>query len=102
MVEEVVAPQSKKARTFELNGSYASKPVRLSDIRQDREERITTGSGELDRVLGGGIVKGSLVLISGEPGIAHSDKNEGRPSLGRQKQPLYPSGDQYGQHNGPD
>lgn len=72
MVEEVVAPQSKKAGTFELNGSYASKPVRLSDIRQDREERITTGSGELDRVLGGGIVKGSLVLISGEPGIGKS------------------------------
>lgn len=72
MVEEVVAPQSKKAVTFELNGSYASKPVRLSDIRQDREERITTGSGELDRVLGGGIVKGSLVLISGEPGIGKS------------------------------
>lgn len=72
MVEEVVAPQSKKAGTFELNGSYASKPVRLSDIGQDREERITTGSGELDRVLGGGIVKGSLVLISGEPGIGKS------------------------------
>ena len=72
MVEEVVAPQSKKAGTFELNESYASKPVRLSDIRQDREERITTGSGELDRVLGGGIVKGSLVLISGEPGIGKS------------------------------
>ena len=72
MVEEVVAPQSKKTGPFELNGGYASKPVRLSDIRQDREERITTGSGELDRVLGGGIVKGSLVLISGEPGIGKS------------------------------
>ena len=72
MVEEVVAPQTKKAGTFELNGGYASKPVRLSDIRQNREEWITTGSGELDRVLGGGIVKGSLVLISGEPGIGKS------------------------------
>lgn len=44
----------------------------LSDIEPDNEIRYKTGMGELDRVLGGGIVKGSLVLISGDPGIGKS------------------------------
>lgn len=44
----------------------------LSDITGQEEVRISTGISELDRVLGGGIVKGSLILISGEPGIGKS------------------------------
>jgi DNA repair protein RadA/Sms len=43
--------------------------VLLSDIRLDSEARTLTGIGELDRVLGGGVVRGSLVLIGGDPGI---------------------------------
>lgn len=46
--------------------------VRLCDISAQAEARISTGIHELDRVLGGGIVKGSLVLISGDPGIGKS------------------------------
>ncbi len=50
----------------------AQAPVKLGEITGGEEERITTQIGELDRVLGGGIVKGSLVLIGGDPGIGKS------------------------------
>ena len=49
-----------------------SRPVSLSDIQMEREERMMTGTEELDRVLGGGIVVGSLVLVGGDPGIGKS------------------------------
>ena len=44
-------------------------PVALNDVPADAEQRIATGLGEFDRVLGGGIVRGSLVLLGGDPGI---------------------------------
>ena len=47
-------------------------PMLLKDIRLDEDERKTTEIGELDRVLGGGIVPGSLVLVGGDPGIGKS------------------------------
>lgn len=50
----------------------ASKPVQLSGIETDEGHRITSGIGELDRVLGGGIVSGSLMLVGGDPGIGKS------------------------------
>ncbi len=50
----------------------ASRPVRLGDLSLAPAERIVTGVDELDRVLGGGLVPGSLVLIAGEPGIGKS------------------------------
>ena len=50
----------------------AAAPVRLSEINLDAEKRILTGIGELDRVLGGGIVPGSLTLVGGDPGIGKS------------------------------
>ena len=46
--------------------------VSLSDVEADGQSRFTTGIGELDRVLGGGIVPGSLVLVGGDPGIGKS------------------------------
>lgn len=48
------------------------KPVRIGDIQIENEERYLTGMKEMDRVLGGGIVKGSLVLVGGDPGIGKS------------------------------
>ena len=48
------------------------KPVTLNAVEIDEEDRISSGIGELDRVLGGGIVKGSLVLVGGDPGIGKS------------------------------
>src|SRR3954454_2211717 len=50
----------------------APRTVRLADVRAEAVDRMATGIGELDRVLGGGIVPGSLVLIGGSPGIEKS------------------------------
>lgn len=50
----------------------ASRPTLLSDIATDDETRFRSGIGELDRVLGGGAVHGSFVLVGGEPGIGKS------------------------------
>ena len=47
-------------------------PLPLTEIARSGEERLLTGIGELDRVLGGGLVRGSLVLIGGDPGIGKS------------------------------
>ena len=52
--------------------SGGKKPAKLSEISADEEDRIPSGIGELDRVLGGGIVPGSLVLVGGDPGIGKS------------------------------
>jgi DNA repair protein RadA/Sms len=48
------------------------KAIPLTEVSKDTEERIKTGMSELDRVLGGGIVNGSLVLVGGDPGIGKS------------------------------
>lgn len=49
-----------------------SEPVKLGNVKAEKEERIKTSMAELNRVLGGGIVPGSLVLIGGDPGIGKS------------------------------
>jgi DNA repair protein RadA/Sms len=55
------------------NGSAAPKPLlRLADVEVEDAERIPTGVPELDRVLGGGLVPASLVLVGGEPGVGKS------------------------------
>ncbi|MFQ9075237.1 MAG: DNA repair protein RadA, partial [Lachnospiraceae bacterium] len=53
-------------------GLEASKPLRLEEISTDKEDRSSTGLHELDRVLGGGLVTGSLILVGGDPGIGKS------------------------------
>src|SRR5262249_47537784 len=47
-------------------------PMRLCDVAPETAPRLQTGIGELDRVLGGGLVPGSLVLLGGDPGIGKS------------------------------
>ena len=67
-VEEAVSVS--KSSTVKL--SKEAEIVALKDIKTNDEERILTRIGELDRVLGGGIVPGSLVLVGGDPGIGKS------------------------------
>ncbi|MGN0467327.1 MAG: DNA repair protein RadA, partial [Acutalibacteraceae bacterium] len=69
---EEVRTASNIKETAVKTSSHSIKAYSLSDIKPDLEIRYKTGMGELDRVLGGGIVKGSLVLISGDPGIGKS------------------------------
>lgn len=52
--------------------NQASKPLKISDIDTTKSPRLNTTDGELNRVLGGGIVPGSLILLGGEPGIGKS------------------------------
>ncbi|HEY0895236.1 MAG TPA: DNA repair protein RadA [Sphingobacteriaceae bacterium] len=59
-------------KTSSSQNSRANKPAAISDIHFQEEHRILTQDQEFNRVLGGGIVKGSLVLIGGEPGIGKS------------------------------
>src|SRR5438034_3861725 len=75
-IEEVVNLSSsngkaKGARNFGSSGG-AVRPLKLSEITITEEDRLSTGIHELDRVLGGGIMHGSLVLIGGDPGIGKS------------------------------
>lgn len=72
MVEEKVQVQSGRSKSYKSGDVRKVKPQVLSHIESSEEERINMPSVELNRVLGGGLVKGSLVLIGGEPGIGKS------------------------------
>ena len=76
IVEQPTAPKGKKAamgmRSDGISGRSLRKPKLVSEMTVAEEIRFGTGLDELDRVLGGGAVKGSLVLIGGAPGIGKS------------------------------
>lgn len=67
-VEEKVIPEKGSA----LRTKEKASPVSLADIQTQDEDRIRTDMEELDRVLGGGVVRGSLILVGGDPGIGKS------------------------------
>jgi DNA repair protein RadA/Sms len=71
LAEEARAP-ARAARAGGHGNGRAARPVRLGEVRPERHARLSTGIGELDRILGGGLVPGSLVLIGGSPGIGKS------------------------------
>ncbi len=94
MNEELVSPVSKSVEQKARVSSY-SRPMKLYDINTADEVRYKTGIGELDNVLGGGIVKGSLVLIGGDPGIGKSTiLLQVCQNLGNQIKILYVSGEE--------
>lgn len=71
LVEEL-KPQKVIAPVTPNSAGETKQPVKLSEITFNEEKRVHTGLTELDRVLGGGVVPGSLVLIGGDPGIGKS------------------------------
>ena len=73
MAEETIREEKRGSHGVNILAPGAgNRPVRLKDISGTEDVRFSTGIGELDRVLGGGMVKGSLVLVSGAPGIGKS------------------------------
>ena len=69
--EEPVAMKP-SGRVNALKADGKAEPVKLSQVSVDEKDRISTNMEELDRVLGGGIVPGSLILVGGDPGIGKS------------------------------
>jgi DNA repair protein RadA/Sms len=67
-----LAPARAGSRGRGAGAGTPGRPVRLADVRTEQVPRLLTQIGELDRVLGGGLVPGSLVLIGGSPGIGKS------------------------------
>ncbi len=69
--EEIIAKESGSIASF-ASRIPSSRPQRVSEIKENSQERLDTGNSEVNRVLGGGLVRGSLVLLGGEPGIGKS------------------------------
>ena len=72
LVETVVREPSRSERSIARGAGQPSLPVGLGAIAEGDVPRLSLGIGELDRVLGGGLVPGSLILVGGEPGIGKS------------------------------
>jgi len=73
-VEELIQKENTKSIDWKINGDRkrVNKLIALNEITSTEEKRLMTSDVELNRVLGGGIVSGSIVLIAGEPGIGKS------------------------------
>ena len=79
------------------HSDFRSRPVELNELEEGEETRFSTGIGELDRVLGGGAVLGSLVLVGGAPGIGKSTLLlQICSSLSPEQKILYVSGEESG------
>jgi DNA repair protein RadA/Sms len=72
MVEEIVTQETGGSKTAPRGLSGRSTPRRLSEVSSQAEDRIAVPIGEFSRVLGGGLVPGSIVLVGGDPGIGKS------------------------------
>ena len=82
MIEEIIAEETGGAKTASRGLSGRSTPRSLSEIGSQVEERIAVPIEEFSRVLGGGLVSGSIVLVGGDPGREHRDphgRSAGRP-----------------------
>ncbi|MBQ6021490.1 MAG: DNA repair protein RadA [Clostridia bacterium] len=89
-IQQPAGPSVKKT-----SSSDGIKVYQLKEIEREYEHRYKTGSSELDRVLGGGLVKGSIVLLSGDPGIGKSTiLLQASQTLGKVNRVLYVSGEE--------
>ncbi|MDE7009953.1 MAG: DNA repair protein RadA [Oscillospiraceae bacterium] len=96
IVEQEAPPKAKAGRAIGgKSGFQRVKAVSLTEVDTAQEIRFLTGMGELDRVLGGGAVKGSLVLVGGAPGVGKSTLMlQICGSLSRENRVLYVSGEE--------
>lgn len=92
----VEEPVIKTSAGKSITRKETKEPCRLSEVQFSEETRIVSGIGELDRVLGGGIVVGSLVLVGGDPGIGKSTLllQMCQQLVARNKKVLYVSGEE--------
>lgn len=95
-VEETVSAKKSGAGPVRLS-EMSTTPVKVSEIHANEVPRITLPSGELNRVLGGGLVPGSIILIGGEPGIGKSTLVLQNMLRMRSKKVLYVSGEESAQ-----
>ncbi len=72
IIEEVIQKEEKRNWKQTSAPKKANKALNIAEISINEEDRIPTQNTELDRVLGGGLVKGSMLLLGGEPGIGKS------------------------------
>ena len=93
MVEKEVVTGKASPAAVSVPGA-GRKPQRLKDVTSAQEDRLSLGSGEVDRLLGGGIVKGSLVLMGGEPGIGKSTLSLQIPLRRPELKTLYVTGEE--------
>src|SRR5690625_1890936 len=98
LVEELAEAKAAGGRTPWGAGGTGAKPTPITTVEGDEASRLGTGIAELDRVLGGGIVPGALVLLGGDPGIGKSTLLlHALDRLARQQAPrpvLYVSGEE--------
>lgn len=98
LLEETVAvasASSPKRVAAGYAGSQAADPINLSDVKLQTMARLSTGLVELDRVLGGGLVSGSVVLIGGDPGIGKSTLLlQALVQIGERERVLYVTGEE--------
>lgn len=94
-MDETLISQEKKSSPIQ-KATVAARPVsKLNQVKTDLEVRYKTGLSELDRVLGGGLVKGSLVLVGGDPGIGKSTLLlQICQSMSKERKILYVSGEE--------
>jgi DNA repair protein RadA/Sms len=91
--EEIVVPASSREASF-LSKQEKRKPELLDNIKSDEQYRQKSGISELDRILGGGIVNGSLILLGGEPGVGKSTLALQLALALKSKKILYVSGEE--------
>lgn len=73
LVEEVIQKEEKQSwKTSATSNKRTPQPLKINEITTDKEQRLNTNNQEFNRVLGGGLVPGSLTLLGGEPGIGKS------------------------------
>lgn len=91
----VEEPVAKKTPVIRPIGISDSKPIRISEVDGSSESRYSSGFAELDRVLGGGVVAGSMVLVGGDPGIGKSTiLLQVCRNLSKERKVLYISGEE--------